>query len=139
MRSNSSVIEACLREARFEFIRTSGPGGQNINKVATGVLLRFDVRGSLALDESTKGRLARMAGRRVSSNGTLTIRAERHRTQAGNRADAGLRLVDLLERALVEPRRRVPTKASAAARERRLKAKKQRGEIKRARGRADYD
>lgn len=139
MKSNSSIIEACLREARFDFIRTSGPGGQNINKVATGVLLRFDMRSSLALDENTKRRLVRLAGRRVSRDGTLTIRAERHRTQAGNRADAGLRLVDLLERALVEPRRRVPTKASAASRERRLKAKKQRGEIKRTRGRADYE
>lgn len=120
-------------ELHFEFIRASGPGGQNVNKVATAVQLRFDVRASPSLPEEVKTRLMRLAGRKMTAEGVLVIEAKRYRTQEQNRADAELRLTELLQKALLPPKKRRPTRPSAAAKARRLEAKKRRGEIKRLR------
>src|SRR5512143_3961792 len=117
-------IEHTLRQAHeeveFDFVRSSGPGGQNVNKVATAAQLRFDVARSAAVPEAARERLARLAGRRITAEGVLVIEARRYRTQEQNRADALARFDDLLTRALQQPKRRVPTKASAASREKRL-------------------
>jgi ribosome-associated protein len=120
------------RELQFEFIRASGPGGQNVNKVATAVQLRFDIRAS-SLPEEIKTRLISIAGRRVTGEGVLTIEAKRFRTQDGNREDAIQRFIDLVHRSAVKPKTRKETKPSRTSREKRLKAKKQRGEIKKIR------
>jgi ribosome-associated protein len=111
-------------ELEFEFIRASGPGGQNVNKVATAARLRFDVIGSPNLPVAVKDRLAKLAGRRMGSDGILSILARRFRTQEANRRDAVARLVALVQRAAVlkTPRRR--TKPSPAAKEQRLKEKR---------------
>jgi ribosome-associated protein len=120
-------------ELEEQFVRSSGPGGQNVNKVATAVELRFDVRHSPSLSAGVRLRLARLAGRRLTKDGVLVIRAERFRTQEQNRADARARLVSLLREAAVAPRRRVKTKPTLAAKERRLKSKTKRGTVKRLR------
>jgi len=135
MSTNSRIIEQCLRDVQLDLVRASGPGGQNVNKVATAVQLRFDVRHSPHLDEETRHRLRARAGRRITSGGVLVIRAERYRTQEGNRKDALERFRSLLATALVRPKKRRATRATAASKERRLKAKKARGEIKRLRSR----
>jgi ribosome-associated protein len=121
------------REIEESFVRASGPGGQNVNKLATAVQLRFDARRSPSLPEGLRTRLERLAGTRMTRDGVLVIIAQRHRTQARNREDALDRLVDLLRRAAVAPRPRRPTRPSAAARERRIEAKKHRGGVKRQR------
>ncbi len=127
------VLHLAHAELQFDFVRSAGPGGQNVNKVATAVQLRFDVAHSNALPEVTKLRLARLAGRRLTTDGVLLIEARRYRTQEQNRADAVVRFDELLRRSLQEPRRRVPTRATAASRERRLHSKRKKGEIKRSR------
>ncbi len=117
-------------EVEEHFIRASGPGGQNVNKLASAVQLRFDVRRSPRLPEEVRARLERLAGRRLTREGVLVINAQRHRTQERNRADARERLVDLIRRAAVAPAPRRPTKPTAGARERRLQSKKHRATIK---------
>ncbi len=133
------IIRASHEELNFEFIRSSGPGGQNVNKVATSVQLRFDVAASQSLPPEAKERLKRLAGSRLTSHGILIIQAQRYRTQERNREDAVARFDALLRRAVQPPRQRVPTKATAASRERRLASKKRHGEIKRARQGREMD
>jgi ribosome-associated protein len=121
------------REIGETFVRASGPGGQNVNKLSTAVQLRFDVRGSPSLPGDVKARLERLAGKRLTRDGVLVITAQRHRTQARNRQDALDRLVDLIRRAATPPAPRRATKPTAASRERRIEGKKHRAGIKRLR------
>lgn len=122
-------------EVSFDFYRSSGPGGQNVNKVSTAVRLRFNVLRSRLLPQSVKMRLADLAGSRLTTAGVLVIEAQRHRTQAGNRRDALERLGELIERSWRPPAARRPTRPSGAARQRRLDEKKGRGATKRGRAR----
>ena len=121
------------REIEESFIRASGPGGQNVNKLSTAVQLRFDVRRSPSLTGPVRARLARLAGKRLTKEGVLVITAQRHRTQERNRDDALERLIDLIARAAIAPTPRRPTRPTAAARARRLEGKKRRSGIKRMR------
>jgi ribosome-associated protein len=117
-------------ELEEQFIRASGPGGQNVNKVSSAVELRFDVRGSPSLTDEVRLRLIRLAGSRATKQGVIVIRAERFRTQERNRADARDRLTRLIARAAIQPRARIKTKPSRASVERRLRAKAHRGTLK---------
>jgi ribosome-associated protein len=130
----NSRIAITEDEIDFEFIRSSGPGGQNVNKVSTAVRLRFDVRGSGSLPVEVRDRLIRLAGRRVGEDGVLTIHARSRRTQDSNRRDAIERLVELLQEACEKPKPRRATRPTRASRERRLDAKRRRGETKQGRG-----
>ncbi|MCZ8133108.1 MAG: alternative ribosome rescue aminoacyl-tRNA hydrolase ArfB [Steroidobacteraceae bacterium] len=127
-------LEVPDSELEFEFIRSPGPGGQNVNKVATALQLRFDAARSTVLDEHARGRLATLAGRRLTRDGWLIITAHRHRTQEANRRDALERLAELILQARVRPKTRRPTRPTRASRERRLEGKKQRTQVKRLRG-----
>ena len=129
------------KEITEDFIRSSGPGGQNVNKVSTAVQLRFDVRNSPSLPEGVRRRLIRLAGSRMTKDGILVIKAERHRTREQNRKDAINRLADLIVAAAKVPKYRVKTKPTPASRKRRLEIKQKRGQLKRQRGRvslSDY-
>jgi ribosome-associated protein len=121
------------RELEERFIRASGPGGQNVNKVATAVQIRFDVRRSPSLPEAVRERLLRIAGSRVSAEGILTIEARRFRTQERNREDARERLVTLIRRAAEAPKPRHATRPTAGSQVRRLESKRHRGELKASR------
>jgi ribosome-associated protein len=121
------------RELDEHFIRATGPGGQNVNKVATAVQLRFDVAGSPSLPAAVRSRLQRLAGRRMTSDGVLVIDARRYRTQERNRQDALNRLVMLIQRAAQAPKSRKATRPTLASKQRRLDSKRQRAETKRTR------
>ncbi|MBN2243634.1 MAG: aminoacyl-tRNA hydrolase [Acidobacteria bacterium] len=126
-------------ELHFDFIRSPGPGGQNVNKVATAVQLRFDARNSEILEPGVRERLFRLAGRRVNASGEIVIEARRYRTQARNREDALERLIGLIQKASVRPKKRLKTRPTAASRARRRNSKKRRSEIKKLRGRSSMD
>lgn len=126
-------------ELHFEFIRAAGPGGQNVNKVATAVQLRFDMTNSHSLPLEVKDRLVKLAGKRITSSGVLVIEAKKYRTQEQNRADALARFHELIEKATHKPKSRKKTKPTKTSKEKRLKEKKQRGEIKRARRSKSFD
>jgi ribosome-associated protein len=117
-------------EIEESFIRSSGPGGQNVNKLATAVQLRFDVRHSPSLSNEVRARLERLAGRRLTRDGVLVITAQRHRTQERNRDDALARLIELVRAAAVRPTLRRPTRPTLGSKVRRLEGKKRRGSIK---------
>ena len=126
------------RELQIEFVRASGPGGQNVNKVATAAQQRFNVRASV-LPDQVKARLIHLAGNRVTSDGILLIEARRFRTQEQNREDAIQRFAGLVRKALVEPKKRRKTKPTQASKEERIKEKKRRGEIKKMRQSQDVE
>jgi ribosome-associated protein len=130
----TSTLAIDDREVEERFVRASGPGGQNVNKVSTAVQLRFDVNAS-SLPDEIKTRLISLAGSRMTMDGVLVIDAREHRTQAQNREAARARLVEFIARATRKPKRRRATRPSKAAKESRLTSKKRRGEIKAARGR----
>ena len=135
--TDTIVIDESELEERF--VRSSGPGGQNVNKVATAVQLRFDVARSVSLAPEIRDRLVALAGNRMTADGTLVIDARRHRTQAQNRDDARARLAELVRQASVRPRRRRRTKPTAASVERRVQTKRQRSETKQGRRRTGDD
>jgi ribosome-associated protein len=126
-------------ELSLTFVRSSGPGGQNVNKVASAAQLRFNLAGSQTLSEPVKARLRPLAGRRLTAEGAILIIARSHRTQEGNRRDAEGRLADLIRRALIVPKVRTATRPTRAARERRLAGKDRLARTKRLRNKPGWD
>lgn len=126
----TATLSIAENELQESFVRASGPGGQNVNKVATAVQLRFDVHGSPSLPEAVRERLLKLAAHRLTSEGVLLIEARRFRTQEQNRADARERLAALIRQATVAPKTRRATKPSRASKEKRLESKRRRGEKK---------
>ena len=122
-------------EVKLNFIRSSGPGGQNVNKVATAVQLRFDVKNTPSLSEAVRSRLIRLAGDKMTKDGILIIQAGRFRRQERNRQDALERLIKLIQKAAVQPKTHIKSKPTSASKNRILAAKRRRGELKRMRRR----
>jgi ribosome-associated protein len=137
--STARILAGCQRELTLDFIRASGPGGQNVNKVATAVQVRFDIRRSNWLDADCKKRIIENGGRRVTVGGVLVMESGRYRTQAQNRTDVIKRFVALLEKSLAPPKPRRRTKPSAVSKERRLQSKKVRSRIKQIRRSPTYE
>ena len=126
-------IQVDERDIQFEFIRASGPGGQNVNKVASSVQLRYDVLNSSSLGPEVKQRLVKLAKNRITGNGILIIEAKRYRTQEQNRQDAINRLITLIQKASEKPKQRIKTKPTITSSMVRVDEKKRRGEVKRTR------
>jgi ribosome-associated protein len=131
------LVERALALSEESFIAASGPGGQNVNKVATAVQLRLDVF-ALRLELAVFQRLKTLAGSRMTAKGEIVIAARRYRTQEMNREDARLRLAALIEQALVEPKKRAKTRVNRVGKEQRIKSKKARGTVKATRGKVDW-
>jgi ribosome-associated protein len=135
MNSDSRIPRVAENEVELRFVRASGPGGQNVNKVATAVELRFHIGSSKSLTEDVKSRLRKLAGRRVSDQDVLVIDAQRFRSQEANRRDALARLGELVRAASHRPKSRIATRPTAASRRRRVEGKRVRAAVKRQRGR----
>ncbi len=135
----NSDITIKTAEIRFDFVRSSGPGGQNVNKVASAVQLRFDIRNSTSIPDEIKPRLIKLAGKRVNSEAVLLIDARTSRSQSQNRAEALERLKSLILKAIHKPKPRRKTRPTAASKEKRLRSKKIRGNLKRLRGNVKDD
>jgi len=136
---NTHAIKIRPEEIHFDFVRASGPGGQNVNKVATAVQLRFDAANSQSINSETRERLLRLAGKRVTASGEIIIDARKFRTQQRNREDAMRRLLDLVERAGRPTRVRLKSQPTASSRLRRLEQKRRRSEVKKLRSHAVED
>ena len=133
-------VEIDDSELEERFVRSSGPGGQNVNKVSTAVELRFNLADNTSIPAGAKARLTRLAGRRLTIDGILIIQADQFRTQEMNRSDARKRLKELIAEALIEPKRRIKTRPTRASKERRIKAKSLRSTVKQQRrGKPDWD
>jgi ribosome-associated protein len=127
------------QDLQIQFVRASGPGGQNVNKVATAAQLRFDLAGTVALSPGVKARLRTLAGHRMTNEGALLINARNHRTQEGNRREALARLDELVARAFIEPKTRRATKPTFGSQQRRMEHKTQRKRLKRLRSSVGFD